>query len=282
MPAIAIGEAARNDLLRFHVATEIFGKDAPGGGRELSATLKGADGQVFQLGRTAALKVDDVIALGKADTKAGKVPTLAKLGASDVAGITTGSLTITDEMVAIDDIAIAGPVAITGVSWTVAAANTQHITMARAALPQPVTIDRIEARFTKVATGKIVAGREVTKSKFAGYSVAGLTIPKVEASDFRYIGKTIVPDGTKYVDLKFASASLTGVSVARLDKDAATGLLKVDAKVAGAGVQGFGAHLISEIQGKLSSQKFGADITSGESAPRPNLPHPARARTPKP
>lgn len=264
---VVIGDAARHDLKSMNVSTTMHGEksDPTGtGGRELSATLKGDDGMILRLGRVSDFTLSDVDAQGRSTTKAGTSDSHAKLTKLSLANITTGDLIVTDTLVTVSDIEIGGPIAIDGVDWTVTGAEPQHIAMTTARVPDPMRIGKVEATFKKIATGKIKAGKEVTKSELTGVSVTGLVIPKLLATGLNYRGPLTAKKGTRTVDVTLPNATVTGINVPLFSKDYEKNLTTINAKIKETAAPGFTATLVDTIGTQVSTKKFGADIKTGE------------------
>lgn len=262
-----VGEVARDDLKVATASFKVYGKDAdaPGkGGRELSATLMGKDGTIIRLGRTDSFTLADIWTYQKKDGKKGKETTNTSVDRINLAGITTGDLIIKDDYISISDIEIAGPIGIVGVDWKVTGASTQHIGMEVATLPDLLTVHEIRADFKKVPTGKIVAGKEETRSELDKFTVSGVSVPKISASKLTYHGPLESEKGTKTIDLNFPQAMIEGIVINNLSKSFTDNLLSLDAKLKSASLPGFAATLTETVSGTTKSKKFGADLTSGE------------------
>lgn len=262
-----IGQIARDDLKVATASFKMFGKDAdePGkGGRELSATLMGKDGTIIRLGRTDSFTLADIWTYQKKDGKKGKETTDTTVKKIELAGITTGDLIIKDDSVSISDIEVAGPISISGVDWNVTGASTQHLGMEAATLPELLTIHEIRADFKKVPTGKIVSGKEEMRSELDKFTIAGVSIPKISATNLTYHGPLESEKGTKTVDLSMPKAMIEGVTINNLSKSFTDNLLSLDAKLKSASLPGFAATLTETVGGTTKTKTFGADLTSGE------------------
>ncbi|MGH6838261.1 MAG: hypothetical protein ACREDT_05595 [Methylocella sp.] len=179
-------------------------------------------------------------------------------------GITIGDLVIKDDYVSITDIEVAGPVGIAAGKWTVTGATTQTVTMESATLPDFLTIHEIRADFKKVPTGKIVSGKEETRSVLDRFTIAGVSIPKISATILTYHGPLESDKGTKTIDLNMPTATVEGIAINNLSKNFTDNLLSLDAKLKSASLPGFAATLTETVGGTTKTKKFGADITSGE------------------
>lgn len=262
-----VGQLARDDLKVATASFKVYGKDAeePGkGGRELSATLMGKDGTIIRLGRTDSFTLADIWTYQKKDGKKGKETINTDVKSVNLAGITTGDLIIKDDYISINNIEVAGPISISGVSWKVTGATTQNLGMELAVLPELLTIHEIRADFKKVPTGKIVAGKEETRSELNKFTISGVSIPKVSANKLTYHGPLESKKGTKTIDLFFPTAAIEGITINSLSKSFTDNLLSLDAKLKSASLPGFAATLTETVGGTTKSKKFGADITSGE------------------
>ena len=264
-----IGDVAKENFKVATTSFKIFGKDAdePGqGGRELSATLTAKDGTIIRLGRTDSLTLSDIVARQKGDAKGGKGKEVTETSVDKVslAGITTGDLIIKDDFVSIDDILIEGPVGIAGVSWKVVGASTQTVTADAATLPDMIRIGSVRADFKQVPTGKIVAGKEQTRSELDTLTVTGVSIPKASALNLHYHGPLESKGGVKTADIHMPQAMIEGIEVHSLSKDFSKNLLSLDAGLKSASAPHFVATLTETIGKTVATKKFGADITSGE------------------
>jgi hypothetical protein len=264
-----IGEAARGDLKSATLALTMHGKDAeePGkGGRELSATLSGKDGTTIRLGRTDSLALTDIWAMGESDTKRGKDKSVTTADSINLAGITTGDLVIKEDSVAISDIEVAGPVGMANVRWSVTGASKQLVTMEGASIPEPMRIGRIAAGFKKVPTGKIVAGKEETRSELDVVSVGDLAIPKLVATKLHYEGpledKTGKITGSAIVDMPHATVE--GIALTKFEKNFGNHLTTLNAKLKSATVRNFALSVAETVGTGTATKSFGANIDVGE------------------
>lgn len=262
-----IGEAARHDLKTLNASATLFGMDTdePGqGGRELSATLNGADGMLIRLGRISEIAITDVDAQGREVGKGGVTDSLTRVGRASLANITTGDLIVTDDLVSVSDIEIAGPIGISGVLWNVTGADRQQITMASATIHEPMRVGKVEATFHKVATGKKKNGRDEMRSELATATMTRLVIPKLTATQLRYQGAFKTAEGSRSIDLLLPNAVVAGISVDSLAKDYLKNLMSVNAKIKSVAAPGFTATLTDTLAGQIKTKTFGADLTTGE------------------
>ncbi len=255
---------------QFKVATAsftMFGKDQEVPGktpRELSATLMGKDGTIIKLGRTDSFTLAGIWTSDQKTGKKGSETTETRVDKVSLKGITTGDLIIKDDFVEISDIEVEGPVGIVNVNWEVTGASKQKIHMDVATLPEVLKIGKVRADFKKEATGKIVKGKEVTRSKLHLLTVSGIKIPKLHAMKLNYQGPLESDAGVKTVELNFPTATINGIDVTSLSKDFTKNLLAVDAKIASTEAGNFTAKIVETIGKTTTTKTFGADITTGE------------------
>jgi hypothetical protein len=264
----SIGEVARDNIKVATASFTMYGKDAeePGmDGRELSATLTAKDGTIIRLGRTDSLNITDIWSTVKDKDKSGALQTTqANVDKVSLKGITAGDLIIKDDMISISDIEIAGPIGIVNLNWSVTGKSTQKITMESATVPDLVKIGGIRADFKKVPTGKIVAGKETTKSELDKLTVSAVAIPKLFATKLHYFGPLESKKGVKTVDLDLPTATANGIEIASVSKSFADNLLSVDATIKSVSAPNFTAKLVETIKKTTTTKNFGADITTGE------------------
>ncbi len=264
----SIGEVARDNIKVATTSFTVYGKDAeePGkGGRELSATLTAKDGTIIRLGRTDSLDIADIWTIAKAKGKSGALETTrTNVDKVSLKGITAGDLTIKDDMISISDIEIAGPIGIVNLTWSVTGASTQKITMESATVTELMKIGGIRADFKKIPTGKIVAGKETTKSELDKLTVTAVSIPKLIATKLHYFGPLESKKGVKTVDLDFPLATVDGIDITSVSKSFADNLLSVDATIKSVSAPNFTAKLVETIGKTTTTKKLGADITTGE------------------
>lgn len=262
-----IGDIAKGNFVVATTSLHMFGKEAEDpakGGRELSATLLGEDGTIIKLGRTDSLAIRDIWASSEKTTKKkGKETIVTTLDSISLAGITTGDLIIKPEEVSISDIEIAGPIAASNLRWSVIGTGGKLIIMETATAPDVVKITRIYAKFKRTPTGKIVDGKEQYKSEMTEAGIAGLDVPKVIATRFRYNGPMESKEGFKTVDLEIPQATIEGIKVHSLTKDFAAQTLQVDAIAKSASADNVAVTMITKIKETVSTKKFITDVKAG-------------------